>query len=249
MSVFTSIDVDASGNRVAVMLGKYTKRDGTAPIAVYCHGHGGDAWAPFEQANLGQYHNTLPLAEEGYIVVSSDMGGLATHGNPTAQASVDAAILHAQTRYGGRTGKVLMTGTSMGGGAALTFSGRYPAKVAGVIVYVPIIDLAYSKSNGLPDIDAAYSGGYSDANYGLNHSAKPQAVAGKFANMPIRMWYAENDSYVPTSEYNPFLAAIASGPSPMINATMLVGGTHSEVTTQTVPVPEIRAFAKSVLPL
>jgi alpha-beta hydrolase superfamily lysophospholipase len=243
----TEVSLDADGNRVGVLMADTTPRDGTAPLAVYCHGHGGGALAGFDPVNTGQRHNVVGLARAGYIVVSSDMKGPASWGNDAAQASIDSAIAHGQTRYRARTGQVLMIGTSMGGAAALAFTARYPAKVAGCIAIIPILDLDTARTNGLPDVDRAYSGGYSVARYGLDHNPMTQAAAGKFAGMPLQVWYADKDMYMSVATSAGFVAAVRAGADPRIDATQL-DGTHSEETTATIPRATLVGFARSVLP-
>lgn len=235
----TITTVLASGGTTVAMRGKFTRRDGQAPVIIYHHGNGGNGWESMQAAVFGQYNNIVALVEAGYLVVSGDYGG-SLWGSPYNQNAIDEAIAWAQT-IGGRTGKVLMMGTSMGGLAALGFTGRYPAKVSAAIAVIPATNLAASAADPLwPNINAAYAGGYSDPIYGLNHSPIVQAQAGLFSTMPIRLWYGTTDTVIPPAYAQAFIAAVG----PTCVATALVGG-HAESTSDMVVKAELVDFART----
>lgn len=172
------------------------------------------------------------IVEAGYPVAavqaSSTIGGAGNlWANDKAYGFIDAMRIYMQsTAVGAKSGKVILVGLSQGALNVLAYAGRYPANVAAVQAYLPNTSLAgtaatpgYSAS-----VNAAYSGGYSDAIYGATHS--PEIMMNNSTNpytMPINLVYANNDALIPFSYPSTFANTI-NGRTDTNNVQLIDGG-------------------------
>lgn len=248
MSVWTNYAVDrvVAGDGFMVMLPKLFRPNGTYPIAVYCHGHGENAWLPMQAQRFGQYQFIRAVAEAGYLVISGDFGGN-LWGNDTAQSRIASTITYAKNTLGGKVGKVAMFGTSMGGCTALSYGARYPAEVACIAAIGPACDLTLMDPK-FGTVDAAYGGAYSDTVHGPDHNPQKMATLGKFGSMPVKAWYGDTDTVVLPSLITNLKAAIdANSVNPLCTIIPVSGG-HAESTWANVPGSDVAAFLKTHLP-
>jgi dienelactone hydrolase len=249
MSVWTNYAAAGpvvAGEGFMTMMPKFFRPDGTFPVAVYCHGHGEDAWLPMQPGRPGQYQFLRAVAEAGSLVLSGDFGGN-LWGNDTVHAQIGATIAYAQGRLGGKSGEVAILGTSMGGCTALSYGARYPAKVACIVAIGPACNLAVLDPN-FGTIDAAYGGTYSDAIHGPDHNPQKMATLGKFNSMPVRIWYGNTDVVVAPSLITALKAAIdANSANPQCSITPVSGG-HAEATWFNVPPSQMVEYLRTYLP-
>lgn len=243
----TDYRVSAAGNAQVSVRGKLTRAG--AGLVIYCHGHGGTGWGSISAPTSapGQYHNISAMAEAGYLVIATDTGtpASASWSNDSAHTAINDAITLGQTVFGAKAGKVILMGTSMGGGCALSFTGRNPTKVAACIAIEPIVNLNTMLAT-FTDINTAYSGGYTDATYGANHNPRYQADHGAFAGIPLQVWYGDSDTTATPTDVLAFRDAVLAQPSPSIAVTALSGG-HAESTTQQIPTATLTGFAQQYL--
>lgn len=130
----------------AIIYNKSTKFNGTAPLMIGLHGHGGDAYS-LSPALTYFSHNMIQFARAGWIVVS--MGaGLRGRGwsSPPTDARITAAVTWAKTGVGSgglgaKNSKHFFYGYSMGGGNALVATRLHPAEVAATIAVAPAVDI------------------------------------------------------------------------------------------------------------
>lgn len=177
----------------------HPRRGRTAPpVVIYHHGAGGTAAGvlanPYERVLLDT------LVEAGNLVVVSDFGG-SLWGNETDHRYVLDLIAVAHD-YGGSRSPVGLVGTSMGGGASLSFAGMHPERVGCVVGILPVIDLAGLRALNPVSVDAAYPSAYSDRLHGPRHSPLvmsrlPHVRGGKqtsrFSGTPVDIWFGTAD--------------------------------------------------------
>jgi pimeloyl-ACP methyl ester carboxylesterase len=152
------------GDGVGIMFNPHTKFDGTEPVIVALHGHGGSgrvngvAFLPFG-AQLVEY------ARAGYIVVMPDAGGAEGWSSPMIDTVLQNVIAWATAAkvsddwvggLGGKPGPVNGWGYSMGGGVMLAFAKNHPTLIASAVVIAPAVSLDVF----MPDyyIDVLYCG-------------------------------------------------------------------------------------------
>lgn len=249
MSVWTDYAADGpvvTGEGFMVMLPTLFQPDGTYPVAVFCHGHGEDAWLPMQAQRYGQYQFLRAVAEAGYLVISGDFGGN-LWGNDTAHAQIGATITYAQGSLGGKAGKVAIIGTSMGGCTALSYGARYPAQVVCIVAVGPACDLTLMDPK-FGTVDLAYGGAYSDTVHGPDHNPQKMATLGKYSSMPVRIWYGDTDTVVAPSLITDLKTAIDTNSTNPQCAITPVSGGHAESTWNNVPASEMVAFLQTYLP-
>lgn len=242
---------------------KYTVRDGTAPIAVVHHAHQSSAYQlRFNSPGMRSVVDYLSMV--GYVVVVGDFGaaghnpngfGAAQWGNDDNQQGINSAKNFGVSYGGSSTKKLFLVGLSMGACATLSYAGRYPANVAGVLGILPAIDISAYKNaaaNGLPEsfrttIDAAYGGSYSNATDGPTHNPRVMADTGVYT-MPIQLWWGYEDVYAPYHLVSAFYAAVKSanaGAPITINRVPGLSVEHADAPAGDVPKSVIASFALS----
>lgn len=174
-----------------LILPKYWPGEVRRPV-VFCRGSGGNAltWRVWDR-ELGR------LADRGFAVVSTDMGGADTWGNATAITRVGQSWTKVKTdaRTTGNvaTDKMLLIGTSHGGMNALEYARANPANVAAVVTIVSVIDAQDIQTNnraGLAAaINTAHGGNVPDARNPADNAAAYAAL-----NIPTRQYYATDDA-------------------------------------------------------
>jgi pimeloyl-ACP methyl ester carboxylesterase len=128
-------------------------------------------------------------------VACVDAGG-ETWGNDTAMSAIDDAYTWLTGAGGGKPGKVVIYGGSMGACNTLNWVKRNPTKVACAIVIIPVTDLndIHDRSpNGLAaPLNAAYSGGYQAARDAATHS--PYAFRASLAGTRLFIYTSTGDT-------------------------------------------------------
>lgn len=144
------------------------------------------------------------LADCGWPIVTPDLAG-DTACNDTGTTRVGEARTWIQASpQSAKSGKVILLGWSEGGGTAMKYALDNPTNVAAMILLQPLSDLQDVVTNNRGGfaslVNAAYSGGYSDATYGAAHNPKLFASTLAASNIPAWVAYATDDTVViPTS--------------------------------------------------
>lgn len=171
-------------------------RQGTKPGVLYVHGAEADTGGGLTWMKIATRARLInAIADAGYTMLSCDLGGVATWGNDTAMARITAAKNYLLTLQDVSAGPIILVGQSMGGQNSLVWAAANPSLVKCVIGAIPVIniqdvrDRVYTTS-----VDAAYSGGYSDATYGAAHSPYVIAGDGGLNGIPMQLWYGDSDN-------------------------------------------------------
>lgn len=195
--------------------------DPVLPGVVYVHGSNDDATYPIRDS--GSITGLMRrLTERGHRGVSGDFAGKFTWANPANQA----AITHAADVLMGVGGRVVLVAGSMGAAAALVWATHHRARVACVVAHLPVCDIddihAANRWGVAPAIDAAYTGGWSQAVYGADHNPVTLAQAGALTGLPILLHVAELDDIALAER----AAALAAAVGPTAQVRLIPGGGH-----------------------
>jgi pimeloyl-ACP methyl ester carboxylesterase len=181
---------------------------------IHLHGASGTAWTALTSLNDGKPHTPAHIARAGYNAIASDAGGPQTWGN---QASIDGAersYQRIQAIPGTKPGKVFLVGSSMGGLTALNWAAANPTKVAGIIMVIPVINVNDVKTNNRGGyaslVNAAHGGTYDEATMGSTKNPRTQAGLGKYAGIPILLFYGLTDAVCIPGEATGFAADVGS---------------------------------------
>ncbi|MCZ4069227.1 hypothetical protein O1W71_16265 [Microbacterium sp. H37-C3] len=215
------------------------------PGLIYCHGYATTNREPLANAAsdaIAMWKLIARIAEDR-PVLSCDFG-LDAWGNASAVSKVTSAVAHLRATYGVHPSKVFLFGQSMGHLTAMNWAAQNKAQVAGVIGSMGVADLKHIHDLTNPEggylyrasIDAAYTNGYTDAQYGAAHN--PIVNAGtKYAGMPWLDLYGTGDTVASPARAEALKTAIGS-----TARTIPVAGTHNWPTIDNYPVDEVLGF-------
>lgn len=226
------------GEQNLSMLRKADPRDGTRRGVIFLHGAGG---LETQAIDAGSYPNLTgiirAIADAGYPVLSARQTGDGWANDATI-TKIGLAKTYLQGTLGAKSGKVFLFGGSMGAASAMAYARANPTSIAGLLLMLPVSDLQDFVTNdrgGLASsVNAAYSGGYSNATYGATHN--PTTFASSLAGIPVQAWYSTTDTVVIASTVTPVMAAIGG-----VDLRALTGS-HSDTPFGQVTIPDVLTF-------
>lgn len=122
--------VDGSEQRFVELLPDHFDADKVYHVLIALHGHGSDRWQ-FIRDNRGECKGARDVAtKHSMIFVSPDYRAKTSWMGPRAEADLVQIIGELRNRH--KVGKVYLTGGSMGGTGALTFTALHPGLISGV---------------------------------------------------------------------------------------------------------------------
>lgn len=218
-------------------------RQGSKPGVLYVHGAEADVGGALTWMTIATRAKLInAIADAGYTMLSCDLGGVATWGNDTAIARMTAAKDYLLTLQDVSAGPIILVGQSMGGQNALVWAAANPSLVKCIIGAIPVIniqdvrDRVYTAS-----VDAAYSGGYSDATYGAAHNPYVIAGNGGLNGIPMQLWYGDSDTTC-LPQYTQDMATRANE----VELHQLSGG-HAEATVAQVDPSVVLNYIAAIL--
>lgn len=128
--VFTAA-LDKSEQRYVVLLPEGFRAEQPHSLLIALHGHGSDRWQFVKDGRDECRAARDVAAEQGMIFVSPDYRAKTSWMGPAAEADLVQILGELRTNY--RIDKVIVSGGSMGGTAALTFAALHPELVDGVV--------------------------------------------------------------------------------------------------------------------
>lgn len=220
---------------------KVTKMNGTVPAIVCCHSHNAtlDQYTPGVQTDVDPGWHTWMLAQSGYPLFAVEHGGLAGWSNQAVMDRMDDAYAYAIAQ-GAKAGRIGLMAWSMGGLTALNWIKRNPTKVACAWLWSPVSDLDWARTAQAAwgtEISAAYPTGSA----GFNVHDEPQSWRG--LGIPIRIAHATDDTVVPSSQSDAFVAAVND---PLVTKRDIAIGGHTDLFRH-VPESETVQFFKASL--
>lgn len=227
----------APGESYLLMRRKGVPLDGTHPLIVCLHGHGGTSlhYLPGASPTLtGPGYHAWRLAESGFIVLAIDAGGTTTWGDAAAIARITDAVAFA-AGLGAKTTKIGLMGWSMGCAAALNWIKRNPAEVGAAWLWAAATDLDFfnatagyvpSYSAGGVAMGAFASEIAADFNpYSSSAGFRIHDEPASFAGIaPIKIAHAADDATIPQAQSASFVAAVND---PLVTFRAIAAGGHT----------------------
>lgn len=128
-------NVDKTVQRYVLMLPRDFDPAKTHDVLIALHGHGSDRWQ-FAKADRDECKGARNFARaKEMIYVSPDYRAKTSWMGPKAEADMIQIFQELRTKH--KVGRIVLTGGSMGGSSALTFSALRPDLVAGVAAMNP----------------------------------------------------------------------------------------------------------------
>jgi predicted esterase len=210
------------------------RADNTRPAVLWAHGRGGSGVNETQIADNFRVMNGVSCGN--YPILSMDMGGQTTWGNDTAIAKVTDAKTYAQGTLGGKAGKVLLWGGSMGSLVVLNWAAANPTLVAAVACALPansLVDLHDNNRGGFKtEIETAHGTGVL-ASFVGNATATahdPTQQAANLISFPIKLWYSTDDTTVVPSTVTAFQTAVnTAGGNCQIQSMGAIGHTITAI--------------------
>jgi dipeptidyl aminopeptidase/acylaminoacyl peptidase len=122
---------DGSEQRYVLVLPEGFEPEGTYSVLVALHGHGSDRWQFVKDGRAECRAAREAAAKQRMIYVSPDYRAKTSWMGPAAEADLLQILEELRDQY--RVAKVVVSGGSMGGTAALTFAALHPDQVDGVV--------------------------------------------------------------------------------------------------------------------
>lgn len=187
----------ASGVEHLLMVPSGWTGDGSKMGLVYLHGATGTSRQMVDGVTYPAFKALLQvIVAAGYPLLGVTTGD--TWGNDTAMTRIDAAKTYLQSTVGAKAGAIGLIGGSMGGANVLNWCKRNLASTACAVNLVPtsdISDMATNNRGGLTtNINAAYSGGWSEGTYGAARNPVTFAAAGDLAGLDYLAFGATSDA-------------------------------------------------------
>jgi hypothetical protein len=211
---------------------------------IYCGGFGQTATTVWAYAAPAL--STVNSLAANWPTGTFDLGSSSHFGNDTSISRLGSAKTFLQGSTSpcrAAAGKVFLVFGSMGGLAAMNYALANLSSVAAIAGIVPVVDLDAFTSNNRggykASVDAAYGGTYSAVTHGPTHSPSQYAAS---LNVPIKLWYAEDDDLGLEAETLAFAAA-----APDCTLVSMAGG-HTNPTLPSTLQADIAAFLTANAP-
>lgn len=134
-----------------VMFNGAEKFDGTSPLLLFLHGHGGSALPGGGLSGFLASPHLIEFARRGFIVIYPDLAATYGWSGPITQAMIAGIVTWAKAAHnpandfsdglGCHPGKHFMAGYSMGGNNALVYTQQNQDKVYALITYAPAVSM------------------------------------------------------------------------------------------------------------
>lgn len=175
---------------------------------IFCHGSGETVEdVLMTAARLPTFELLAGIADLDATVIAAKLNG-DKYGNATTVDRVHDAVTYLRNSWG-VVGPVGLVGVSMGAASALNYAKAHPTEVAWVAGIIPLTNLQLlhdTNAGHAAALDLAYPPAFSDAAFGADYD--PIVYASTLpADLPIKLWYAPNDSIVPSSTVTAFQTA------------------------------------------
>lgn len=213
---------DGDTGEADFILGTYDTWTGARTQGVlWCHGDRGTAAA----SSVAMFNFWQGLAKD-YTLMTADLSGVSTFGNDPSMAAMDDAADYLEAEWNAEPPHILV-GASMGVVSALNWAKRNPSRVKAIAGAIPATDIEYLHAHApapVPaDIDVAYPPtGWDENTYGNDHNPI-RFVNDLDPDLPIKLWYAPDDLFIPTSMPLAFQEA-----RPQTELELLPAGGHSD---------------------
>jgi len=189
----------------------------------------------------GVTKNISALAHAGLYGLAGDFGGPHTYGNDTGLAAMEGAVSYAQGTGLCKTDKVILLGASMGAMECFRYALAHPTLVAGIICWIPAIDIEDFRTRNVLSLRDQINTGNSVAGQGWGLPAgsyiggadqTPVPTRGKpldpanmaVLTMPIHLFYSSADTACTSAAVD----AYASGRSNVVKHLVSTSLNHTD---------------------
>jgi pimeloyl-ACP methyl ester carboxylesterase len=205
---------------------------GARPI-VACQGSHSLADAIAFTGDADTIQRSADLADAGFHQIAGDLSQTATQGtfgNSTSATRVGQLRAYLQGTLGAAAGPVDLRSGSGGFAAAVRYAKANPANVRTIIGMNPLVDLRDLHDNNrggfAAEVETAFGGAAGYAADVASGNASEPGTLGPLAAIPILLFYARDDPYIPVATVTAFRAAVlAAGGSCEIESMGAVGHT------------------------
>jgi alpha-beta hydrolase superfamily lysophospholipase len=213
---------------------------GRRPAVLHIHGAEGGKGAADWMAIPQRAPMFRGLTGAGFTVVSAELGGSATWGNDTGQSRIGSAYTYSQTLPDVTAGPVVLFAQSMGAVGAMIWARANRAKVAGVVLVIPVCNLSDLLSSEYAQaIHTAHGGSYSEATHGATRN--PLTFAAALDGLPVQIWAGDSDALCKPADAIALAAAITT------SELHLIPGGHAESTLTGVDMAAVQTFLNSLV--
>lgn len=189
--VFTA-KLDGSEQRYVMVMPEGAQPAEPVSVLIALHGHGSDRWQFVRNERDECKAARDAAAKRRMIFISPDYRATTSWMGPAAEADMVQIIGDLRRRF--RVGKLVISGASMGGSAALTFVALHPDLVDGVVSMNGTANLVeYAQFQDA--ISASYGG--SKQNRPDEYRKRSAELAAEKLTMPIALTTGARDAIVP----------------------------------------------------
>ncbi|WP_406694265.1 alpha/beta fold hydrolase [Singulisphaera sp. Ch08] len=192
VDVAFSARLDGSEQRYVIVMPDGFQPTAQVSVLIALHGHGSDRWQFVKNGRDECRAARDAAAKRRMIFVSPDYRGTTSWMGPTAEADLVQIIEDLRRQF--RVGKLVISGGSMGGTAALTFASLHPDLIDGVVSMNGTANLV--EYNGFPDAISASFGG-SKQDRPDEYRKRSAELAAEKLTMPISVTTGGRDTIVP----------------------------------------------------
>ena len=224
----------------SIMLPKMYRPNNALRGHMYIHGAGELSDSPIGQGPMQDLAKLYPTISMDLGQTAVTPGGTDGWSNAIVLSRISTGRTYLQGTLGAKTGKIFLSGVSMGAGGALCWAAHNPTLIAAVFVIIPAIgltDIYTNNRSGLQSsINLAYGGTYSstatDATYTPSSIQASRDVyymginsPSMFTSFPIIMWYGTADPTAIPANVTGFATSVNNAGG---NVTIVAdsGGTH-----------------------
>lgn len=210
---------DGSEQRYVVVLPEGFKAEESHSVLVALHGHGSDRWQFVKDGRDECRAARKAAASNKMIFVSPDYRAKTSWMGPAAEADMLQILEELRKNY--RVDKVVISGGSMGGTAALIFAALHPDQVAGVVAMNGTANLI--EYDQFQEAIAASFGGSKEERPDEYRRRSPELHPSKL-KMPIAVTTGGKDRLVPPESMLRLVTALRKEKRPIFSIHRLDGG-------------------------
>lgn len=176
---------------------------------IFCHGYAANSTTPYF---VPATDNAITVAQEGRAVLFTDMDGVQHWGRTAARDRLTDSRTFMLSQYSLNT-KVDLYAISMGTLPCLRWARENPTLVNKIALFIPVLDLGYVHDNNVNgvtgSIESAY-GGLSAYQAALSTVSPVLQSATAWSGIPIKVWRATNDPFIPMATADAWAASVGA---------------------------------------
>ena len=210
---------DDSEQRYVVVLPEGFKAEESHSVLVALHGHGSDRWQFVKDGRDECRAAREAAARHKMIFVSPDYRAKTSWMGPAAESDMLQILEELRKNY--RVNKIVISGGSMGGTAALIFAAVHPDQVAGVVAMNGTANLV--EYDQFQEAITASFGGSKKERPDEYRRRSPELHASKL-KMPIAVTTGGKDRLVPPESVLRLVTTLRKEKRPILSIHRLEGG-------------------------